>query len=41
MNRSDDIQEIGNNIDKKLESYSSRITKVKSDYEIFADATRK
>ena len=35
------IEEIGEAIDGKIEAYSSRITRIRSDYEIFADAMRK
>lgn len=41
LERSERVEEVGSCVEKKLENFSSRITKIKSDYEIFADGVRK
>ena len=41
LSRYKKIEELGSSIDYKIESYSSKITKIRSDYELFSEGMRK
>lgn len=41
VSRYDKIEEIGRSIDNKIIDYSTKISRIKSDYELFAENMRK